>query len=141
MNMDFITQPLIVLFIFGAIYLVFELFVRRKERMMIIEKMTEIKSEDLGKSRASLLTNYGLLSFHFKGLRIGMLLLGIGLGILVAFFILDIFTSGAYIQGHFENYEVASSIYAACVCLFGGFALVGSYLIEQKMKDNHPSED
>ena len=37
--MDFITAPLVVGFICLGIYALFELFVRRKERLLIIEKI------------------------------------------------------------------------------------------------------
>ena len=39
--MDFITAPLVVGFICLGIYALFELFVRRKERLLIIEKISE----------------------------------------------------------------------------------------------------
>lgn len=48
--MDFITAPLVVGFICLGIYALFELFVRRKERLLIIEKISErMDIADLGK--------------------------------------------------------------------------------------------
>ena len=63
----------------------FELFVRRKERLLIIEKISErMDIADLGKRLS--LPSYGLPRFSFSSLKTGCLLMGIGLGILVGFF-------------------------------------------------------
>lgn len=142
MSFDFLIPILIILFLSVTVYLIFELFVRRKERLMMIEKMTELKSEDLAKSRASFLTNYGLPSFHFNGMRWGLLLLGIGLGIIAAFAILALAIGQAYIDGTYKNYELESVVYGACVCFFGGAMLVGSYYVEKEFKSRfHSDED
>ena len=83
--MDFITAPLVVGFICLGIYALFELFVRRKERLLIIEKISErMDIADLGKRLS--LPSYSLPRFSFSSLKTGCLLMGIGLGILVGFF-------------------------------------------------------
>ena len=47
--MDFITAPLVVGFICLGIYALFELFVRRKERLLIEKKCERMDIADLGK--------------------------------------------------------------------------------------------
>ena len=139
MNFSFLIPILVILFISVTTYLIIELFVRRKERIMMIEKMTELKSEDLEKSRAALLTNYGLPSFHFNGMRWGFLFIGIGLGIIVGFVILALSIGHSYINGDYQNYELVSIVYGSCICIFGGVMLVGSYFLEKEFKKRYQS--
>ena len=129
----------IVGFITLGIYRVFELFARRKERMAIIDKLEHIKSLD---------TNVDLkLSLFQKSensnwaLRISLLLIGIGLGLLVAYGV-----EMAIIRGNMdfyspENYDIRRSfnsgmevVYFASVAFFGGIGLLSAYFIEQKQK-------
>ena len=66
--MDFITAPLVVGFICLGIYALFELFVRRKERLLIIEKISErMDIADLGKRLS--LPSYSLPRFSFSSLK------------------------------------------------------------------------
>ena len=44
--MDWIMIPLNCLIVFGTIYKVVELFVRKRERLMLISKLTEISNVD-----------------------------------------------------------------------------------------------
>lgn len=44
--MDWITAPLVCAIIFGCIYKVVELFVHKRERLMVINKLTEISNVD-----------------------------------------------------------------------------------------------
>jgi hypothetical protein len=128
--MDFIMAPLIVGIVTLGIYKLFELFARRKERMAIIEKMGD-------KFDPSMIGNPFPLSFKTTGnapygtLKVACLLLGIGLGLLVGFFIvlntIGISSESSY---HFEKTEGA--IYGASVLLFGGLGLLIAFLVEMK---------
>ena len=96
--------------IFGVVYKLFELFVGKKERMMLIEKLSS--------------------------LRFGCLMLGLGLGLLAGFFI-GLGTCNAY--PNYQNvYEITSLIYGACVLLGGGVGLLVSFLIEWKISKKNP---
>ena len=64
--------------IFGVIYKLFELFACRRERMMLIEKLS---SEDLTSGKKLNVK----LPASFSPLRLGCLLLGLGLGLLVGY--------------------------------------------------------
>lgn len=118
--------------IFGVIYKLFELFARRKERMMLIEKLENLSADKLP-DKLSMLTSG---STSAGGLRLGCLLLGVGLGLLVGYGI-AYGTIPGYMQGAVMAWEVrntVSVIYGASTLLGGGLGLVVSYIIEQKQQ-------
>jgi hypothetical protein len=93
--------------VFSAIYGVIKLFVHRKERLVMVEKgtnMPEVKNEE----------------FTFSSLKFGIFFIGIGLGVLVA----NILTFTTRLES-----EVA---YFSMIFLFGGLSLVIHHLIEKK---------
>jgi len=105
--MEHISEILMASVVFAAIYGVIKLFVRRKERLIMIEKGTnlpEIKEQE----------------FTFSSLKFGIFFVGIGLGVLVA----NIITVTTKIDT-----EVA---YFSMIFLFGGISLVIHHLIEGK---------
>ena len=110
--MDFITIPLVVGTITLGIYKLFELFVCRKERIAMIEKLT----------------------FHVPVSGSGLLMLGIGLGLLVAFFICINSFPGYTASRNWDVERQASVVYGACVLLFGGAGLLAAFLIEMKIQ-------
>lgn len=131
--MDFITTPLTTAIVFYFIYRLFELFVRRSERMMYISKMRDncpanLHLPDLWPRRMG----------SFSALRVGCLILGLGLGLLVAFFInamaLPGFTSG---KTSWEMRQVVGTVYGACVLIFGGAGLIVSYAVENHSDKKH----
>jgi len=108
--MEQISNVLIVTVIFAAIYGIVKLFIRRKERLMLIEKGSDIpdmKSEE----------------FSFSSLKFGIFFTGIGLGVLVA----NVLTLKTNLDS-----EVA---YFSMVFLFGGLFLIIAHLIEEKKKE------
>ena len=72
--MDFVIVPLTTGIVFAAIYALFELFVRRKERMAIIEKIGENLNNSAFDGKLSL-PSYGLPRFSFNSLKAGCLLM------------------------------------------------------------------
>ena len=116
--------------VFGVIYKLFELFVGRKERMMIIEKLGDKLTPDTFKN--GIFYRTGL--FSFGGLRMGCLMIGLGVGLLVGYGIISA-TQYSYFDGN-RPYEVTSVVYGACVRLGGGTGLVISYLIEKKQRED-----
>lgn len=122
----------IVAIIFGVIYKLFDLFVRRKERMMLIEKMENLPAESLP-DRLRMPTSS---SAPTGGLRLGCLLLGVGLGLLAGFGI-AYGTVPGYMQGGeivWRVRDTVSVIYGASTLLGGGLGLVVSYIIEMKQQ-------
>jgi len=105
--MGAIADILMAAVVFSAIYGVIRLLVRRKERLIMIEKganMPEIKGEES----------------MFSALKFGIFFIGIGLGVLVAN-ILCVTTK--------LDSQVA---YFSMIFLFGGIALIIAHFIEKK---------
>jgi len=95
--------------VFSAIYGVLKLLVRRKERLIMIEKganMPEIKGEES----------------MFSTLKFGIFFIGVGLGVLVA----NILCVTTKLES-----EVA---YFSMIFLFGGMALLIAHFVEKKDK-------
>ena len=127
--MDWITAPLVCAIIFGCIYKVVELFVRKRERLMLINKITEISNTDF---KGINLYNSGN---KFTALRIGWLMLGVGCGFLFGFLINMMATYGQY-ASDFDNVwryhnVVGGIVYVACICICGGIGLLLSYRAER----------
>ena len=133
--MNFIVAPFVTGIVFYFMYMTFELFARRKERMNLIEKI----GQNLAPADPSLLKFEfsSLLPFgskkSFTSLRIGCLLTGLGLGLLVGLFLcLYIITDIKPGNSHWERDNIYSVAYGASVLLFGGLGLLVSYIIESK---------
>lgn len=125
--MDFIMVPLIVGIVCAGIYGLFELFVRKKERLAIIEKIgdkLEPSAFDVKIGLPRLATN-----FSFSSLKTGCLLAGIGLGVLVGF-IISVSLTDFNLDG---RRELISTVYGASVLLFGGIGLIIAFVIELKL--------
>lgn len=125
--MDFIMVPLIVGIVCAGIYGLFELFVRKKERLAIIEKIgdkLEPSAFDVKIGLPRLATN-----FSFSSLKTGCLLAGIGLGLLVGF-IISVSLTDFNLDG---RRELIITVYGASVLLFGGIGLIIAFVIELKL--------
>lgn len=106
----------------GAFAMVFAIrYFSNKEKMAMIER-----GMDPGIARARQLAPRTFLS-----LKIGLLLVGLGLGLLIALFVT--------IQLNMEA-EQAVPVYFGCLSIFGGLGLIVSYIIEKKWMENHPQE-
>ncbi len=118
--MDFLMVPAIMAIVFATIYGLFELFVRRKERLLIIEKFAD--RMDLAEMQKK--ASAQLLGFSFNALKAGSLLIGIGLGLLVGFFLANVTA---------VEWEDKGILYGASVMLFGGLGLIVAFIIEIKL--------
>jgi F0F1-type ATP synthase membrane subunit c/vacuolar-type H+-ATPase subunit K len=101
--------------VFGIMYIYYT--TRNKERLALIEKGAEASLFNTGKEGKSLI-NWGKFA-----LKIGMLFMGIGLGII----------AGAILESAalFPSEEAG---YFSMIFIFGGLALVLFYLIDRKTK-------
>lgn len=109
--MEHLSEVVITAIVFIAIFSILQLFVRRKERMLLIEKGTnppDLKME---------LPAYSSLKF-------GLFFIGIGIGV----FLGSVVAATTIIEP-----EVA---YFSMIFLFGGLALVIHHLIDKKPKNN-----
>ena len=133
--------PLIMGIVCYSIYMVFELFVRREERMKLIEKIGQnfAPKDCYFPKFNSLLPVFSKKSF--ASLRFGCLFTGIGLGLLVGLFLSLYIKTGLKIgYSHWENETFYSVAYGSSVLFFGGFGLLVSYFIENKStKKEDPS--
>ena len=126
--LDFIMVPLVCgIFVLGF-YKLFELFVCKKERLLIIEKMGEKFTPDMLEHKLNFAS---IGSMSFSALKFGCLFIGIGLGLLTAFVI------------HYNCYEffdkewiIGKAMYGACVLVFGGLSLLIAFLVELKINKN-----
>lgn len=130
--MDFISAPLIVGIACASVYGLFELFVRRKERLAIIEKMGDKLDVSFFEGKLGL-PNY-MSRFSFSGLKAGCLLAGIGLGLLIGFIInTSVAFNASFYEDEWYRREMAGTAYGASVLLFGGIGLIVAFIIEMKM--------
>ena len=131
--MDFITIPLVVGIICASLYGLFELILRRKERLAIIEKIDGKIDASSFEGRLGL-PSYKGSKITFSALKLGSLLAGIGLGLLIAFFIhIGFKMSPVYYQDDYFVREMVSVIYGSLVLLGGGVGLIVAFIIELKM--------
>ena len=131
--MEIIVVPVVCgIFVLGF-YKLFELFVCKKERLAIIEKIGEKFSPDMLENKINL-PSVGNVSF--SALKFGCLFVGLGLGLLVAYLICRTTIDDYVVRNADWNWEVKqtiSVIYGACVLLFGGVGLLASFLVELKI--------
>ena len=124
--LDFIMIPAVVGIITLGIYKLFELFVRKKERLIIIDKIGDKLTPDILNGKIDFSTN--IPKFSFSALKFGCLFMGFGIGMLVAFAVHYNFADFV------ENaYFLRSTVYGSCVLLFGGLALLIAFIIELKI--------
>ena len=116
--------------VFGVIYKLFELYAGRKERMLLIEKLGDRLTPETFKNGIF----YRPSLFSFGGLRLGCLLIGLGLGLLIGYTIVGITLPEYFYDEHYNRFvgSTVSVIYGASVLLGGGTGLVVAYIIEAK---------
>jgi len=129
--MDFIVAPFVVGIIFYFIYMTFELFARKEERMKLIDKIGQNLVPSDTSALNSLLPAFKKKSF--TSLRFGCLFVGIGLGLLTGLLLcLWIKTGLQLTDSSWEVRNFYSVAYGSSVLLFGGLGLLISYFIESK---------
>ncbi|MTK52209.1 MAG: hypothetical protein F8N35_01990 [Paludibacter sp.] len=130
--MDFITIPLVVGMITLGIYKLFELFVKKKERLTIIEKLGDKLDISVMQTKLSLPVRIEG-QFNFGTLKVACLLLGVGLGLLVGYFIcLNTIPGFNFESIGNQGYQASGVIYGASVLLFGGLGLLVAFIVELK---------
>ena len=129
--------PLNFAIVFGGIYKIIELFVRKRERLMLINKLTEISNVDFKG------INLYSSGNKFTALRVGWLMLGVGLGFLIGFFFNFMVAEGNYERLTEWQYtdNVSGIIYVAFICIFGGIGLLISYCTERKAEQPEKKKD
>jgi hypothetical protein len=132
--LDFITIPLVVAMVTLGIYKLFELFVCKKERLTIIEKFGDKFNPSMFENKFSFPLNFKFEGVGIFGtLKVACLFLGVGLGLLIGFFIC-LNTLQNFSLGEYSTYGTAGVIYGACVLLFGGLGLLIAFIIEMNYR-------
>lgn len=126
--LDFIVVPLVVGMITLGVYKFFELLVCRRERLNIIEKLDPgalidyLKNVRLGLPLDALTTGGRTSAFSSGALRLGCLLVGLGLGLLVGYWIVACDPDIGYAQ---------SVVYGGSVLSLGGLGLIVAFIVER----------
>ena len=118
--------PAVVGIITLGIYRLFELFVRKKERLMIIDKIGDKLTPEILSGKIDFSTNIPKLSS--SALKFGCLFMGLGIGMLVAFAVHYNFAD--FVE---SSYQIRSAVYGSCVLLFGGLGLLIAFIVELKV--------
>lgn len=108
-----------------VIYKIFELFVGRRERIMVIDKLTPE-----GLKEKLLHNNMNLIGGSYSVLRLGCLAIGVGLGLLFGFF-LEVSMRSGQARVYIDDMDtLVSIIYGASVLLCGGIGLLAAWIVE-----------
>ncbi len=129
--MNFITVPLVVGMICAGIYGLFDLFVRKQERLRIIDRLGNNPDLSAIGSKMRVSSIIPKLSIPFSSLRAGCLLVGLGVGLLVGFLLTMHITNGDFES--WRQQRLVETVFGASVLLFGGISLIASFLIEMKL--------
>ena len=114
-------------------YKIFDLFVRRKERIAMIEKLSEgFNFHGLGDKMS--LPFFRTESSGSWTIRIGLLLVGVGLGVTIASIVDMVAVPPPALESnqYHDFRDDISVLYLACASIFGGIGLVLAYFIERR---------
>ena len=128
--MNGLVGAIIVGIIFFTIYRIFELFVRKNERASIIEKLGG--QAKLSDANLDLNLPFFQKSSGSSALKISLLLIGIGIGLLVGFGIEYASRAGDFSGNDWNCQRIFGVVYFASVAIFGGIGLLTAYFIERK---------
>ncbi len=135
MMLHFITIPVITGICVYGFYKIIDLFVRKKERVMIIEKIASLENVNPERLNISkLFSDAKADRSGFFSLRAGSLLVGVGLGLLFGYIIAlnTNFSVGSLGAEHYS--QLSEIIYGSTTLLFGGLGLITGLIIEHKIK-------
>ena len=140
--MGYITGWIVVGIITLGIYKLFELFVGKKERLTMIEKLGDKLDPSMLGNRLSLPLPVGTpfmssSPISFSALKFGCLLLGMGLGLLTGYIICATTVPDYFTERNWRMSELTSLIYGANVLLFGGLGLVVAFIVELKISQKN----
>lgn len=136
--MSYITGWIIVGIITFGIYKLFELFVGKKERLAIIEKFGDKADFFMAGNKLCLPTAVPPASF--SALKLGSLLLGMGLGLLVGYIICATSVPDYFTEHNWRRDNLILLIYGASTLLFGGLALIVAFMVELKISRKEHSK-
>lgn len=130
MNLTAIFVPAIVFF---TIYKIIEVLTHRKERIIIADKLEQMSNLN-DSNLPDRLNQFFSERKKYTSLRAGSVLLGMGLGFLVGFIIQYCCFGLDY---NYVHGQLITVIYMGSILIFGGAALLGSFVIERTMDKNN----
>ncbi|MDE5675419.1 MAG: hypothetical protein K2I44_08775 [Muribaculaceae bacterium] len=122
-----LTPILVTGIIFLTVYKVFDLFVRRKERMALIEKINPETTGNIDLTKLGGILNPPSDN-RFSALKWGCLAVGLGAGMLIGFFI---YVNCPMAQ---KEWGLREMMYGALVLIGGGLGLISAFIIEMKVR-------
>ena len=122
-DMEYIGPAIVIAIIFYFSCTLLDSLIRRKERIMMIDKLPQIDGKILPMNFDG--NNLFQKTSSYWPMRIGLLMSGVGLGLLMAFFVELGYSPDE--MGH----RMADSLYGAAVVTFGGIGLIIAHLIER----------
>lgn len=131
-----LTPVFVVGIIFFGIYKTIELFVRRSERMKLIDKISDLPAETLMSKLGSIKSfDWGVAECVpsdacFTALKWGCFALGLGFGLIADV----ILWSVLQLNGLDYGWHMQTSVEAGCVLTFGGLGLIVAFIIEYKLR-------
>jgi hypothetical protein len=130
-----LTAIIVVPVVFYFTFKFLEALIRRKERMVLVEKLDVSNLQTMPSLDLSNVLD-SRPNKRFAGLRMGLLLTGIGLGLIVAWAV-STTLSIAFIENDLKmdwwRYrDMFQTIFLAAPAFFGGIGLLVSYVIEQR---------
>lgn len=129
--MNFIIIPFVVGIITWGIYAIFELMIRRKERIIMVEKMGDKITPDMINPTCSL-PSFKSQNISSNGtLKAAGLFMGLGLGLLIGFFI-TYFTLGLQ-NDTWSVRNLREIVIGASTIMGGGLGLLIAFIVEIKM--------
>jgi hypothetical protein len=134
--MDFITIPITFGIGVYGFYKLTELFVRKRERIMIIEKLSQLEKADIGNLDLSgVMGDNRRTGNKYLSLRLGSLLMGVGAGLLIGMFIVNS-SYGITTSLTYEMRQIMSVVYGASTLCFGGLGLIAGFVVERWLEKN-----
>lgn len=130
--MDFITVPLVIGIITLGIYKLFELYARKKERLLMIDKLGD-KLDPSYLNGSLPMPSQIVGKFSFGALKAGALMVGVGLGLLVGFLILNVSLPAIEMFNTGNYRELGSVVFGSSVLLFGGLGLLIAFIVETRI--------
>jgi hypothetical protein len=131
--MEFITVPLTFGIGVYGFYKLIELFARKKERLLIIDKLSQLEKANIESLNLSNIFGEGKkFDNTYMSLRIGSLLAGLGLGLLIGYIIVNA-TIGGYAGSSYEVRQTMSIVYGSSTLLFGGIGLIAGFITERAL--------
>lgn len=129
MNLESILVPAVV---FYFIFKIFELYVRRGERLRLIEKLDSLPSPERNVDLPRLTSSFSTRDNQGLGIKVGFMMVGMGIGLLLAFILTFFFQQAVNSQFNWSFGHTFETLSGICLLIFGGLGLLIPSIIMRK---------